>query len=186
MDIGEQKRLLRARMRATLQALPEEYIRAAGKIITERVLSLPRVADASSVFVYVSRPKEPDTLAQIRWALSRGKRVYVPRCLGEGHMAAVRIMGLDDLKPGYMGILEPELSAEQAAPDAPDVIVVPCLSADRHGGRLGWGGGYYDRFLKRKGHALTVCPCFERMLLEDIPKEPFDVDVDLVISERPN
>ena len=179
--IREEKRRLRAAMRERLKALPEDYIESAGRSIGRKVPGLPLYREASSVFVYVSTPKEPDTRGIIRRALEDGKAVYVPKCT-DGRMYAVRLRDPEALVPGAFGIPEPEDMGETI--QAPDigVILAPCLAACPDGRRLGHGGGYYDRFLEGAPER-TVCLCFGRMLLEDIPAEDTDVRMAYVLSE---
>lgn len=175
------KTLLRKELLAKRKELSEEYRRTAGESIQEQVLSSPEYAAARSLFVYVSMPGEPPTERIIRSALSDGKEVYVPRCVG-GEMLAVRIRCLDCLLPGPYGIPEPEDCAVSKTADELDLILVPCVSVSEDGRRLGHGGGYYDRFLAREREN-AICLCFRRMLCADIPADPTDVRIPRVITD---
>lgn len=180
--IREEKRRLRAAMRERLKALPDGYIKSAGRSIERQAAELPAYRDAKSVFVYVSTPREPDTRGIIRRALEDGKDVYVPKCAG-GRMAAVRVTDQDHLVPGAFGIPEPDDTGVTAVARDIGLILAPCLAACRDGRRLGHGGGYYDRFLEGAGEK-AVCLCFGRMLLDDIPTEDTDVRVARVLTEE--
>ena len=97
-----EKKRLRRELVAKRRELPEEYLRSAGEDIEERLFALPAYASARSIFVYVSVPGEPPTGRIIGRALSEGREVYVPKCIG-GDMFAVRIKSAEELKPGIMG-----------------------------------------------------------------------------------
>ena len=125
-------------------------------------------------------------LVQIRpemeTALQEGKTLLLPRCLDTETMTALPVRDLAGLKPGMLGIPEPEQTEDETAVPEPDLILVPCLAAAPHGVRLGHGAGYYDRFLaKHTGKA--VCLCFRALLRGDLPAEDTDIITDLVITD---
>lgn len=182
MNPTEQKRALRREMRALRAALPADYVTSAGRRMQDRVLSLPAWQRANRVFIYVSVGKEPDTALLLRSALAEGKRLYVPKCLGEGRMLAARTDSAEALRPGALGIPEPALIRETAEAADLDLIIVPCLSASADGRRLGQGGGYYDRFLAGNADR-AICLCYARLLRTDIPAEATDVWIPTVITE---
>ena len=194
--IGVKKRRLREEIRRRTDAMTEEEARASSVRIEAEILASEIWRAASSVFLYVSVGKEPDTRGLIAEALREGKRVCVPKCLPgpERIMLAVRIRSLEELVPGTLGIPEPRLDpaypAETAWAEEFDLILVPCMTANRRGDRLGHGAGYYDRFLaplassgreEKKGPAL-VCLCHGPLLTEDIPAGACDVRMDAVAS----
>ena len=178
----ETKAALRREIAARQMEWTPAYLRASDAAIVRRVLALPAWAEAAWVFAYVSVRREPDTRALIRAALAAGKRVAVPRCLGDGLMEAREIHSLDALEPAAFGLLEPGADAPRVAPEALDLALVPCVGADRQGRRLGHGAGYYDRFL-RDLRAARVCLCRSAALLEAAPAEPHDVRMDWIICE---
>ncbi len=151
--------------------------------ITEHVLKNEAYRRASCVFTYVATPQEIDTHALIRQALADGKTVCVPLCGAQGDMTAHRIQSLDMLHKGMRGIAEPDESAPRVAPEEIDLIIVPALACDRTGFRLGYGGGYYDRYLARSS-ALSIALCAEVRLLDHLPHEPFDQRCHWIITER--
>ncbi len=180
--VRERKKQLRKEVSALLKALPEAYRRAASAEITQAVLASPEYRSAKSVFLYIAMATEPDTAELIRKALADGKTVCVPKCIGKGEMLAVRIKNTDDLAPGAYGILEPIDCSETVEPSAPDLILVPCVSASKDGKRLGHGAGYYDRFLEGNANK-TLCLCFQRALRDDIPMDANDVYMRRVIFD---
>ncbi|MDR3305339.1 MAG: 5-formyltetrahydrofolate cyclo-ligase [Clostridiales Family XIII bacterium] len=102
---------------------------------------------ARGIFLYVSVEEEVDTRGIITRALSDGKAVYAPRTKGNGGMDAVRIESAEALTAGAFGIPEPSAALPAARADELDLILVPSLACDIYGTRIGYGGGFYDRFL---------------------------------------
>ncbi|MBQ3867385.1 MAG: 5-formyltetrahydrofolate cyclo-ligase [Clostridia bacterium] len=187
-----EKRELRQLIRTKAARLTREYIDAANAAIFERVVSLPDFVNAGTLFSYVSLAREPDTHRLIKYALERGKKVYVPRITGPGIMEAVRIEALETLTPDRFGILTPA-AGETARPEELDFSLIPCLSAGPHGARLGNGGGYYDRFFAAESipdfshdayfHRSAVL-CFEDLLTDGIPLDAHDVRFGFLITEK--
>lgn len=160
-----------------------EQKRETGRQITGQVLASALYRRAACIFCYVSTPQEIDTHAILRHALAAGKMVCVPLCGARGEMSARRICAFDELHAGAYGILEPEDTAAEVAPAQIDLVIAPALACDRQGYRLGYGGGYYDRFLCRTD-AACMALCAEARLLDRLPHEPFDRRCQWVITER--
>lgn len=177
-----EKKELRKRCIEKMNALPQDYCREADAKIFSAVLALPEYQSAKTIFCFVGMKAEIQTAALIEEMLRAGKRVAVPRCAGKGMMHAHRIQSLEELSPGTMGILEPRETAELVPPEALDLILLPCVSASRAGERLGYGGGFYDRYLP-KTKAFRALLIREQMLSDDIPREAHDQPVDAVVTE---
>lgn len=175
------KQALRLSVRNQTDQMTPEEAAASSRSITDAVLSSPLYQKAESLFLYISVGKEPDTREILRHALTHGKKVYVPKCLPDRSMLAVRILSTEALLPGAMGIPEPREWTETASARQMDLIIVPCAAAGRDGSRLGHGGGYYDRFLHGSGTP-TLCLCHRALLCGAIPMEPWDVRMDQVIT----
>ena len=176
-----EKRALRAACRQRLKAMSGEEVRLSSRRIEEAVLKSQLFQQAEAVFLYVSVGNEPDTAGIMRRAFEAGKRVYVPKCVSAGEMLAVRIQGREELFPDALGIPAPRTVGETADPADLPLILVPCLAASSDGGRLGHGGGYYDRFLQRSRGAL-VCLCHESLLLSRLPMTPLDAYMDYLAT----
>ena len=181
-DIRERKKALRKSITTRVKLLPGSYRAAASEQIAKQVLASDEYRTASSVFLYIGMPTEPDTAAIIEQALRDGKDVYVPKCVSKTEMLAVRIKSTDDLVPGAYGIPEPVDCSETIGPDDIDLILVPCVSAWTDGRRLGHGAGYYDRFLIGNADK-TLCLCFRKALSPDIPVDENDVLMHRVIFD---
>ncbi len=183
MGIAEDKKALRKAIKTRIASFPDDYLRRAGHAICGRILDSPEYAASSCVFAFVSTPQEIDTSRLLNTAWADGKTLAVPLCVGKGIMEARVIRSMDDLQPGFCGILEPKPDTPLLAPEDVDLIIVPCAAADKDGRRLGKGGGFYDRWLAHcESKTILVCP--EALLQEDIPMEPFDRRVLPVITEQ--
>lgn len=181
--IKQEKQRLRHTLRELTESLPEACITRSDHAIEARVLTLDAWEQARTVFIYVSAGREPDTRGLLRAAINASKTLAVPLTYAGGMMEARIIGSLDELKPGRLGILEPDGAAPILAPDKIDLIVVPCIAADRQGYRLGHGGGYYDRYLANV-RCDTICLCRERLLQTALPRDCFDRRVNGVVTER--
>ena len=178
------KKALRAQVRKTVSGLSAEYCKEADHEIFHHVTNLPEYRNARAIFCFVSMPYEADTRKIIRDALSKGKRVGVPRCEGKGIMNAYEIHSPErDLRPGKWSIPEPAADAPLMDPADFSLVLVPCCTAARDGRRLGFGGGFYDRYLF-KTNAVRAVLCRERVMCDDIPINSHDLTMDIVISER--
>jgi 5-formyltetrahydrofolate cyclo-ligase len=151
------------------------------EIILSKLLALPLITAAETVFCYVSAPLEADTHGFIGHMLQMNKTVCVPRCRG-GKMSAVVISSFHDLEPpGKHGFREPVPSLTLSLADT-DIIIVPGLLFDRGGYRLGYGGGYYDRRLaESQGYAIGICRHGDYVDL--LPRDSHDIPVDLVVTD---
>lgn len=177
-----EKQRIRQEVRMIAEQLTPDYRREASREITRRVLDLPFWKEAKTVMAYWSMPSEPDTRELMETALREGRTLLLPRCLDAARMAALPVSSLEGLKPGMLGIPEPEPVPAGTVIPEPDLILVPCMAAAPHGVRLGHGAGYYDRFLaEHPGRA--VCLCFRALLRADLPAEGTDIITDLVITD---
>ena len=177
-----EKQRVRQEAQAVSTGLTEAYRHEASREITRQVLALPFWKEARTVMAYWAMPTEPDTRELMRTALCEGKTLLLPRCLDRTRMTAIPVKDPDKLKPGILGIPEPELPENGTEMPEPDLILVPCVAAAPHGARLGHGAGYYDRFLAEHP-GRTVCLCFRALLRADLPMEGTDIVMDLVISD---
>ena len=181
---GNQKTILRTELkkqRASVSNVEKSYI---DRLIAGNVISSDLFEHAHVVFVYCSTVHEIDTYSIISACLTAGKIVCVPFCEKEpGIMTARRIHSLSDLSAGKHGISEPSADAECVPANLIDLCIIPCLAADLSGYRLGYGGGYYDRFLTQVQCEKMVL-CAESRLLRAVPREDFDVPCDYICTER--
>ena len=174
---------LRKEIAERVKALPEEYCHEADEAICRHVIHSQVYRDARTIFCYVGNDREIDTVPLLRAALADGKIVATPLCTGKGIMEARQIQGLGDLVSGKFGILAPGEECSLVEPEDFDLAIVPCSTGNAKGQRLGYGGGFYDRYLPR-----TRCPkvllCREKLGQEDIPVEEHDTPMDYLATEE--
>ena len=184
LAIDEEKKRLRAQLLSLRDALDKEAQARVDTLITSRLQSLSVYKEAQTVFCYVSVGSEINTLDLINQMLAEGKTVCAPRCASKGIMHAHMLGSLGELEAGAMGIPAPKPDAPLVAPEKIDLIIVPCLACTREGHRIGYGGGFYDRYLVSANKAAKVILCKSSFLLERVPLEDNDVSVDLVVTEE--
>ena len=183
MEIAQQKQMLRASVRARSRDLDAAYQQSASAAICGHLTAQRAYQRAAVVLAFVGTKREVDTEAFLRSAWADGKTLCVPRCR-EGHlMDLCAIRSYDDLEVGAYGILEPKAGCPLVAAQDIDFAVIPCLTFDRAGNRLGQGGGYYDRLLP-----LLRCPtflvCREKLVVEHVPCDVHDRRCDFLVTER--
>ncbi len=152
--------------------------------IMDRFLRLPCFNTAKCVLLYASKGGEVHTDGIINSALSLGKKVALPVTIKEGHaLELYGIKGMEELSEGAFGILEPARNPERRVqPEELDLVVVPGVSFDRRGHRLGYGMGYYDSLLK-KVKCCKAGLAYDMQMVEHVPDEPHDVAVDMVVTQ---
>ncbi len=185
MNLSQRKKELRAAVKEAGAILTEEFLRFSDEAVRRNLMSLAEYRNATCVFLFVGMPhlREIDTKPLMEDLLSRGRTVAVPRCTGAGQMEICAIRSRKDFTSGLYGIPEPKKTCRAVGVDEIDFAVVPCLSCDRIGNRLGRGGGYYDRFLKRYSgsKAMIVREC---LMNSRIPMEKHDAAVLPVVTDR--
>lgn len=170
-------------MRARERQLSDRYRRESDQAIAAHLTAMPEYQAAGTIFCFVGTPHEIDTRPILENALAAGKRLCVPLCTGPGMMELRQITTLSQLTPGAYGIPEPPEDAPTISVDETDFAILPCLTCNHLGHRLGQGQGYYDRFLAhyRSGAVLL---CREKLIREEIPLEPHDYPIPWVLTER--
>jgi len=184
MMINEEKKEIRKNILAIRNALPQEKIESMSKIICDRFTSLDRVNRCSSLMIFLSFGSEVKADYIIRWAWKHEKRVMAPLCKpGTRGLDIFAIETFDDVEPGYFGIREPKRALLQpAGKQEIDLVVVPAVAFDRRGYRIGYGGGYYDRFLADMD-ALKIGLAFSCQIIPEAPINKYDKAVDGIVTE---
>jgi 5-formyltetrahydrofolate cyclo-ligase len=182
-DLKRAKRRLRREVLSMRDALHEGIRVPAGDAITQRVLSLPEVVAAKHVMAFWSFGSEVPTLPLLTALSDRGVRVALPR-IEDGDLEVRAWSPGDPMTETSFGALEPAEGA-RVDPGALDVVVVPAVAFDRHGRRVGYGGGFYDRFLPRlRLEAARIGIAYAVQVLDrDLPSGAFDQPVDAVVTE---
>lgn len=139
-----------------------------------------------TLFIYISIGGEVDTHEIINKSLALGKRVFVPKVnRNTKDMNAIQIDSINDLvEVPPFNILEPKENSKVISEDSIDLIIVPGLAFSKNGDRLGYGGGYYDKFLKHNTKSPRIALAYEFQIFDSIPIEVYDEKVSHIISER--
>ena len=195
MSVQTQKAALRKRVEALRSSIGADERRRKSEVICGTAVRLLehaafRKTDGDRMlFTYVPIRAEVDVRPLIEWCWSRRIRVVVPKVIRERNAFSLHaIERFDDLEPGAWGIPEPKPSA----PELPDVrlvdaVIVPGVAFDPRGGRLGYGGGYYDRFMRRcreeGAGPFKLALAFDVQIVPEVPMDAHDFRVDAIITE---
>lgn len=181
-DLRARKRALREQVRARRDALPAHERVRRSEEISRRLFSLEAVAGAATVMAFSSFGSEVETRPIIERLAREGCRVALPRIEG-GEIVAVGYQPGEPVRTASFGASEPA-GGQILAPEEIDIVVTPGLAFDRSGHRVGYGGGFYDRFLTRVGAATPrIGVCFAVQLVEEVPHGETDLTVDVVVTE---
>ena len=183
--VAIEKQRLREERLAARETLSEQERCVLDDCITQKLLATSEYSEAATVLTYVSVSSEVSTRMIIERALCDGKTVAVPRCLPGHRLEFVVITSLDQLVAAPFSLLEParDLSALTEGQMNDSICIVPALLVDTKGYRLGYGAGFYDRFLSTYS-GKKICLAYQQNLSKtELPHTEFDVPVDMVITE---
>ena len=174
---------LRKKILQEMKALSQEQKQAMDRALTERFLKHPFYQEAKVIATYLSFTHEFQTQGLIKRALKEGKKVLIPKTYPKGRMEFV-VYDPQQLVKTSFGLLEPQGDLEVVEPSQIDLIHVPGLAFTTEGYRIGYGGGYYDRYLEHfTGHTLsTVYPC----QIQEFNLENHDIPVQEVLIDEGN
>ena len=173
------KKALRKEIRERKRAMTEEEIVSRSEKLGELFTATEAYRNAKSVYGYLPYNQEVRTVPILQKALTDGKRVAVPKVYGD----TMRFLWLEDLtqvEKSEMGIPEP-IADQPVADDPTALVLMPGVAFTQKGERIGYGGGYYDRFLAAEPNHPTVALCYEFQMVEALPTEEFDIPVDTVL-----
>jgi 5-formyltetrahydrofolate cyclo-ligase len=166
-------------------SLPSGEIARCSALAADHLLSLPEFAHAGTVMFFVSFGSEVRTLDMIERALEQGKRVAAPRAdPGSRELVPHELRHPEqDLEPGAHNIKEPITSCPAIPLDEVEVVIVPAAVWGEDGYRVGYGGGYYDRFLQRVPGAVRIGLGLEMQVVAGTPRQCHDLPVDILVTE---
>lgn len=182
----EQKKLIRRRVLALRDSISKEVIIRNSRSIEANVFKLDEFKSAGTVMFFATFRSEPDTIPMIEQSLKSGKRVVLPKVAKTQRAKLVPIEIKDikaDLTAGAYGIPEPG-SGKKLSPADIDLVFVPGVAFDAQGRRIGYGGGYYDNFLKEVVLEKRIGIAFGLQVLEEIPCRDSDLRVNKIITEK--
>ena len=175
MDKTALRRMIRDRKRA----MTEEEITLRSQKLAELFAASELYQKAKTVYGYLPYNQEVRTVPMLERALREGKRVAVPKVYGD----TMRFLYIEDFtktEKSSMGIPEP-VADDPVAQDKTALVLMPGLAFTKNGDRMGYGGGFYDRFLSEEPNHPTLALCYDFQVLESLPTEEFDIPVDLVL-----
>lgn len=180
-----EKKALRKSIQQQLKALPIHIYDADSIRIHDRLIALPEFQRAQIIGVTISAFPEVETRQLIERMWQLGKQVAVPRCKPKTHEMDFYIFtSFEQLEKVYMELLEPvPVLTIAVAPSDIDLMIVPGIVFDELGYRIGYGGGYYDRYLPTFKGA-TVALCFSSQIVAKVPKDSYDYPIDRIVTEE--
>lgn len=184
-----EKKEIRKKVLQLRNELDKTYRTRADKNIFQAVTALALYQQADVIFSYVSYKSEVDTFSILKKALADGKRVAIPKVMDkDGIMEFYEISSLQELIKGYQGIKEPEIAGKGPVQVAKEnvLMIMPGVAFDRKCNRIGYGGGFYDRYLNKYNnkHMKTLAVCYEAQIIDTILAEATDVKPDIVLTEE--
>lgn len=177
----ETKQAIRKQIFAARKACTEQQVEAWSREITRRTAAIPAFKRAERVLAYADYNHEVMTRFLIEEAWRAGKEVAVPKVVGED-MVFYRLTDFSQLKPGYYGIPEPQEGEIVQWEEA--LMLMPGVAFDRKGHRVGYGGGFYDRFLEKHTEIQKVALAFSFQMVEEAPTEPTDIFPQIIVTEN--
>ncbi len=173
------KQELRAWVRQKKRAMTAEEIEAKSAALAEKFCETDFYRNAKTIYGYLPYNQEVRTVPLLERAIADGKRVAVPKVYGE-EMRFIWMEDLNKVEKGYAGIPEP-VADGPVAEDETALVLMPGLAFDPQGHRIGYGGGFYDKFLASEPGHPTVALCYDFQMLPHLETEEFDMPVDCVL-----
>ena len=173
------KQELRKAIREQKRAMTVEQIEEKSRQLGELFLASDAYKNAKTIYGYLPYNQEVRTVAMLEQAMRDGKRVAMPKCYGD----EMRFIFMDDLskvEKGYANIPEP-IEDEPIADDVTALVLMPGMAFDPYGHRIGYGGGFYDKFLAKEPNHPTLALCYDFQMVEFLETEEFDIPVDTVL-----
>ena len=173
------KKALRAKIREQKRAMTTEQIEQASARLGELFAQTEQYKNAKTIYGYLPYNQEVRTVPMLEQAMREGKRVAVPKCYGD-EMKFIYMDDLSKVELGYANIPEP-VADEPVADDKTALVLMPGMAFTKNGDRMGYGGGFYDKFLAAEPEHPTVALCYAFQMVESLPTEEYDIPVDCVL-----
>ena len=176
------KKTLRREIREKKRLMTQAQIVSASEDLAKQFLNTKQYAQARTIYGYLPYNQEVRTVPILEQALRDGKRVAVPKVYGD-EMRFIYIEDFEGLNPSDMGIPEPVFDTP-VADDPTALVIMPGLAFDPQGHRIGYGGGFYDKFLASEPSHPTIALCYDFQMFSDLDTDTFDVPVDMVLWSK--
>ena len=183
MDIRTQKNELREYFAKKRKSLPPDEKKHLDKKISDKLLAMSVFKSANQILLYSSTIDEISTDYIFQSAIELGKSCFFPKCFERSKMSFFRVNKPEDLIDDAFDIKAPKYEDEIYTPMPSDIIIVPAMSYDKKGYRLGYGKGFYDRFLP-EFMGTKIGLCYSGFISDSLPKGRFDISVDIIITEH--
>ncbi len=178
------KKQIRKALIKKRKGIPKNKRAIYDKEISEEIIKSDYFKNAMQVLVFASFDDEFDTQLIIEHCRLENKSVFYPLCLDNcGNMKFYKVDSSNDLRTGMYNIPEPKSHCEEYKHKENDLVIVPCLSVDKEKYRIGYGKGYYDRFLK-EFNGVSICPCYREMLSDKLPTDEYDIKINVLVSNK--
>ncbi|EDM85243.1 5-formyltetrahydrofolate cyclo-ligase [Blautia obeum ATCC 29174] len=184
VNLGEKygrKKVIRKKVFAARKAHTDQQIDDWSRKIAETVTALPEYSNSRRILAYADYNHEVMTKYIIEAAWNDGKEVAVPKVVGQD-MVFYKLTDFAQLEKGYFGIPEPARGEIVQWEEA--LMIMPGVAFDRQNHRVGYGGGFYDRFLEKHPYITRVAVAFEFQMMSEVPVEPTDISPEIIVTEK--
>ena len=181
-----EKKIIRNQILKSKEELDKTILKSYSDSIINKLYNTNYYKSAKTIMTFISFGAEVDTHEFIKESIKKGKRIVVPITVPETKQLKLsEVLNFDELEIGFYNILTPkEEFIRYVDPSEVDLIIVPGVAFDKCGYRIGYGGGYYDRFLSNLDHVTKISLAFNMQLIDKIPRDHFDIPVNYIITEK--
>ncbi|WP_066497579.1 5-formyltetrahydrofolate cyclo-ligase [Abyssisolibacter fermentans] len=183
----DEKAIIRIDMLKKRRNMTKEEVAFNSDRIKTMLTEMNIIKKSKTIMLYLSFGNEVNTFSLLEWCIKNNKKVVVPYCIEkEKKIIPSEIRNVDeDLTKSPLGFLQPKLDKLKEVPVLDiDLVIVPGVVFDIKGNRIGFGGGYYDRFLNRALNATSIAVCHDYQLLGEVPKDKYDVPMNQIVTEK--
>ena len=186
ISFGDTKDSLRKRMTLLRECMPPGEREKASYLIFDALFNLPEFQNADTIYSFAGFGSEVYTLNHLFKMIKMGKRVALPRMEDDERLEFYEVRKISDIRKGPLGIMEPD-GSYPPIDVKPDIILMPGVAFDRRFNRLGYGKGYYDRYLYETGYyrfVWKIAICFGCQIANRVPSDKHDIIMDMIITEK--
>lgn len=173
------KKTLRKKIREQKRAMTLEQIETASEKLVQMFLETEQYRTSKTIYGYLPYNQEVRTVPILEQALADGKKIAVPKVYGD-EMKFIYLTDLTKVEKSDFGIPEP-ITDGPVGDDPTALVLMPGIAFTKEGSRIGYGGGFYDKFLAAEPNHPTIALCYDFQMVDELPTEEFDVPVDLVL-----
>lgn len=183
----ETKAQIRERILNIRSAMTSDEIENKSNQIIRKVILTPEYEEADNLLLYADYKNEVMTKGLFEYAIMHKKKVYFPKCLSDNNMEFYQITSINQLMEGYKGIYEPKIREEYKYcynPKEDTLVIIPGVAFDMNGYRVGYGKGFYDKYLWNKRQLTFMALSFANQIVDEIPNTEYDIKMDKIVTEE--